>query len=62
MKARPLRPRQMRALMTWMQVRAGGFNGDVSKKFSVTVIPATFSIDADCVLEDQHATRILKAS
>jgi len=40
--------------MSWMQVRDGGFNGDVSKKFGVTAIPATFSIDADGVLEDQH--------
>jgi len=40
--------------MTWMQVRDGGFNGQVSKKFGVTAIPATFSIDADGVLEDQH--------
>jgi len=40
--------------MTWLQVRDGGFNGAVSKKFGVTAIPATFSIDADGVLEDQH--------
>jgi thiol-disulfide isomerase/thioredoxin len=40
--------------MTWMQVRDGGFNGAVSKRFGVTAIPATFSIDADGVLEDQH--------
>jgi len=40
--------------MTWLQVRDGGSNGDISKKFSVEAIPATFSIDADGVLEDQH--------
>ena len=40
--------------MTWLQVRDGGFNGAVSKKFGVTAIPATFTIDADGVLEDQH--------
>lgn len=40
--------------MTWTQVRDGGSNGAVSKKFGVTAIPATFTIDADGVLEDQH--------
>jgi thiol-disulfide isomerase/thioredoxin len=40
--------------MTWMQVRDGGFNGRVATKFGVNAIPATFSIDADGVLEDQH--------
>jgi thiol-disulfide isomerase/thioredoxin len=40
--------------MTWLQVRDGGFNGDVSKRFGVKAIPATFSVDADGVLEDQH--------
>lgn len=40
--------------MTWLQVRDGGFNGKVSTKFGVNAIPATFSIDADGVLEDQH--------
>ncbi|MGO9338679.1 MAG: redoxin domain-containing protein [Terracidiphilus sp.] len=40
--------------MTWMQVRDGGFNGAISMKFGVTAIPATFTIDADGVLEDQH--------
>jgi len=40
--------------MTWLQVRDGGFDGAVSKKFGVTAIPATFTIDADGVLEDQH--------
>ena len=41
--------------MTWMQYRnAGGFDGNIAKQFSVTAIPATFTIDADGVLEDQH--------
>jgi thiol-disulfide isomerase/thioredoxin len=40
--------------MTWMQARDAGANGGISKKFGVTAIPATFSIDADGVLEDQH--------
>ncbi len=40
--------------MTWLQVRDGGLNGAVAKKFGVTAIPATFSIDADGILEDQH--------
>jgi thiol-disulfide isomerase/thioredoxin len=40
--------------MTWMQVRDGGFNGKVATKFGVNAIPATFSIDAEGVLEDQH--------
>jgi thiol-disulfide isomerase/thioredoxin len=40
--------------MTWMQYRDGGFNGEVAKTFGVTAIPATFTIDADGVLEDQH--------
>ncbi len=40
--------------MTWLQYRDGGSNGRVAKQFNVTEIPATFSIDADGVLEDQH--------
>jgi thiol-disulfide isomerase/thioredoxin len=40
--------------MTWMQYRDGGFNGTIAKLFNVTAIPATFTIDADGVLEDQH--------
>jgi len=40
--------------MTWLQYRDGGFGGPVAKMFSVDAIPATFSIDADGVLEDQH--------
>jgi thiol-disulfide isomerase/thioredoxin len=40
--------------MTWMQYRDGGFEGRISKLFEVTAIPATFTIDADGVLEDQH--------
>jgi thiol-disulfide isomerase/thioredoxin len=40
--------------MTWLQYRDGGFEGPMAKMFSVDAIPATFSIDADGVLEDQH--------
>jgi len=41
--------------MTWIQYRNGaGFEGNIAKQFSVTAIPATFTIDADGVLEDQH--------
>lgn len=40
--------------MTWMQYRDGSFEGRICKQFSVTAIPATFTIDADGVLEDQH--------
>jgi thiol-disulfide isomerase/thioredoxin len=40
--------------MTWMQYRDGGFEGRISKQFGVTAIPATFTIDSDGVLEDQH--------
>ncbi len=40
--------------MTWLQYRDGRFDGPIAKLFSVDAIPATFSIDADGVLEDQH--------
>jgi thiol-disulfide isomerase/thioredoxin len=40
--------------MTWLQYRDGSFDGRISKQFNVTAIPATFTIDADGVLEDQH--------
>jgi len=41
--------------MTWLQYRNGaGFDGNIAKQFSVIAIPATFTIDADGVLEDQH--------
>ena len=40
--------------MTWLQYRDGGFDGSIAKMFGVSAIPATFSIDADGVLEDQH--------
>lgn len=40
--------------MTWLQYRDGGFDGEIAKLFGVKAIPATFSIDADGVLEDQH--------
>jgi len=40
--------------MTWLQARDAGANGGISRKFGVTAVPSTFSIDADGVLEDQH--------
>ena len=40
--------------MTWLQVRDGDFDDRLSKQFGVYEIPATFTIDADGVLEDQH--------
>jgi thiol-disulfide isomerase/thioredoxin len=40
--------------MTWLQYRDAGFNGTIAKLFGVHAIPATFTIDADGVLEDQH--------
>ncbi|MGA9584135.1 MAG: redoxin domain-containing protein [Terracidiphilus sp.] len=40
--------------MTWPQYRDGSFNGAIARSFGVTAIPATFTIDADGVLEDQH--------
>jgi thiol-disulfide isomerase/thioredoxin len=40
--------------MNWLQYRDGGFTGTLSTEFAVTAIPATFTIDADGVLEDQH--------
>lgn len=40
--------------MTWLQYRDGGFTGRIATEFGVETIPATFTIDADGVLEDQH--------
>jgi thiol-disulfide isomerase/thioredoxin len=40
--------------MTWIQARDGGFDGKVATRFGVHAIPATFTIDADGVLQDQH--------
>jgi thiol-disulfide isomerase/thioredoxin len=40
--------------MTWLQYRDGRFTGPLATRFAVNAIPATFSIDADGVLEDQH--------
>lgn len=40
--------------MTWLQYRDGGFEGSLARLFAVNAIPATFTIDADGVLEDQH--------
>ena len=40
--------------MTWPQCGDGGFDGALSKLFAVRAIPATFTIDADGILEDQR--------
>jgi thiol-disulfide isomerase/thioredoxin len=40
--------------MTWTQIRDDGFDGKVATIFAVHAIPATFTIDADGVLQDQH--------
>ncbi len=40
--------------MTWIQTRNNGFDGKVATMFGVHAIPATFTIDADGVLQDQH--------
>jgi len=40
--------------MTWLQTRDGGFTGPVSRLFSVTAIPHTFTIDSDGILQDEH--------
>jgi thiol-disulfide isomerase/thioredoxin len=40
--------------MTWLQYCDHSFGGQLAKQFHVNAIPATFSIDADGVLEDQH--------
>jgi thiol-disulfide isomerase/thioredoxin len=40
--------------MTWLQDRDGGFEGPISRLFSVNAIPHTFTIDADGVLQDEQ--------
>jgi thiol-disulfide isomerase/thioredoxin len=40
--------------MSWIQYRDGYFEGPIAKMFGVRAIPATFTIDADGVLQDQH--------
>ena len=40
--------------MTWNQYRDGNFDGPMAQIFGVRAIPATFTIDADGVLQDQH--------
>ena len=40
--------------MTWLQYHNGKWTGPIATQFDVKAIPATFSIDADGVLEDQH--------
>jgi thiol-disulfide isomerase/thioredoxin len=40
--------------MTWMQYRDGSSATSIATIFGVKAIPATFTIDADGVLQDQH--------
>ncbi|HVT99249.1 MAG TPA: TlpA disulfide reductase family protein [Acidobacteriaceae bacterium] len=40
--------------MSWPQYRDGGFDGPVSRLFSVNSIPHTFTIDADGILQEEH--------
>jgi thiol-disulfide isomerase/thioredoxin len=40
--------------MDWQQYCDGGFEGPIAQSFHVNAIPATFTIDADGVLQDQH--------
>jgi thiol-disulfide isomerase/thioredoxin len=40
--------------MNWIQIRDGKFSGPLAQVFDIRAIPATLSIDADGVLEDQH--------
>jgi thiol-disulfide isomerase/thioredoxin len=40
--------------MSWVQIRDGKFTGQLAQVFDVRAIPATLTIDADGVLEDQH--------
>ncbi len=40
--------------MTWVLTRDSGFEGKVATTFGVHAIPATFTIDVDGVLQDQH--------
>lgn len=41
--------------MTWPQYCDGGFTGDVTRMFDVHSIPHTFTIDAEGVLQEEHA-------
>ena len=43
-----------KAHMDWPQCRDGSFQGPIARSFNVKAIPATFTIDADGVLEDQQ--------
>jgi thiol-disulfide isomerase/thioredoxin len=40
--------------LSWLQYRDGGFTGPISRMFSVTAIPHTFTVDSDGVLQDEH--------
>ena len=40
--------------MTWPQYRDGSMQGPIARSFDVQGLPATFTIDADGVIADQH--------
>jgi thiol-disulfide isomerase/thioredoxin len=40
--------------MTWIQYRDSSGEGSIATRFGVTGIPATFTIDADGILQDEH--------
>jgi thiol-disulfide isomerase/thioredoxin len=40
--------------MTWLQARAGGWDGALPKMFNVKAIPHTFTIDSNGVLQDEE--------
>jgi thiol-disulfide isomerase/thioredoxin len=40
--------------MTWLQTRAGGWEGALPKEFGVKAIPHTFTIDSNGVLQDEE--------
>jgi thiol-disulfide isomerase/thioredoxin len=40
--------------MTWLQTRAGGWDGALPKEFNVKAIPHTFTIDCNGVLQDEE--------
>lgn len=55
--SRPVREEQVYIAVNEMTRRPrghGGFTGPVAKMFGATVIPHTFTIDADGVLQEEH--------
>src|SRR5260221_1249177 len=40
--------------MTWLHYRDGGFEGAISRMFAADAIPHNFTIDADCVLQEEQ--------